>query len=313
MSIKFSSPKGTRMTVKLPVKAAKWTQHEIKCWVRKQLCGAPPAKPKDVGTNTHLGWPEVKQYADQMLELSSGFGGLIINGKWHMPDFVAPFTRSKYQWGKDSTGHDQTVMSDLGDRKITQKKEDTNKRFWDAVSDFVGWYNQTDMKNEHNGGHMWKAGREMLKILELSNDSYFINEENLFYSIAQWGDGHPKNGYGATQLNRCIDVYKWIGDVDDHPAFKHRTTPLMKLMMWRTDASRQDNLFNAFDSGPLQGITDSQLNWVFAKEDSPPNADFKLSDDDWNEMLQLRERIANSTENSEDGVRLREILDKASE
>jgi len=311
--IKFSPPKGTRKKVKLPTKATSWTQHEIKCWVREQLGGAPPARPKDIETNTHLKWSEVKQYAGQILELSSGFGGLIINGGWEMPDFVAPFTRSKYEKGKDSTGHDQTMMSDLGDRNLTELKAETSERFWGAVRDFVDWYNQTDMKNEHNGGHMWKAGREMLKILELSNDSYFINEENLFYSIAQWGDGHPKNGYGSSQLNRCIDVYKWIGDVDEHPAFKHRTTPLMKLMMWRTDASRQNNLFNAFDSGPLQGITDNQLNWVFASADSQPNRDFKLSSDDWNEMLQLREQIANGTENSGDGERLREILDGASE
>ena len=72
-------------------------------------------------------------------------------------------------------------------------------------------------------------------------------------------------------------------------------------------------MFNAFDSGPLQGITDNQLNWVFASADSQPNGDFKLSSDDWNEMLQLREQIANGTENSGDGERLREILDGASE
>jgi len=296
MSMKPSRPMPARETVRLPKEASNWTQHQIQEWCRKKLCGAPPAIPKEENSGADIDWKQVKNYAGRKLSLKSHFPGLIFNGKFIHSSPTLPMTK---KGSRSKGGH--IGMDNITDVSKVKSNLDVLDQFWKMIEELIEWYNQVDSKNYSKPClMMWKAGKRMNEIMEQANSSAdweLITKDSMRYSVAAWGVGHPKNGYGETQLEQCLKLYHWLPDADEsHPILQHRTTPIMKLFMAESkDSDRRMNLFNAYDSGPLKGLRDEQLNWALglSKRSFPHPSR-------WDELRELCDTIADGGSLSND-------------
>ena len=295
--MKFVKPKFPRGEYKLPSEAAKWTVHQVQVWCRERLGGAPPSNPIEVGSDEEIKWNEVKLYAGRKIKLRTNFKGIISDDSFQM-EHTLPMTHSGT---RGSGGH--VGLDNIGDVLAVGKNIEVLEKFWNMIQELVDWYNQVDMKNHPNpSGMMWKAGEEMHEIMSRTNTDFteelmLVTPDNMRYSVAAWGVGHAKNGYGETQLEQCLKLYHWLPDADEsHPILKHRTTPIMKLIMAESnDPSRRMNLFNAYDSGPLSGLDDKQLDWALGlSEGSFPHPDR------WDELRELGDTIADGGSLSND-------------
>jgi hypothetical protein len=242
-----------------------------------------------------LKWGEVKHYAGRKIRLRTNFKGLIIDNEFRM-EHTLPMSQAGT---RSSGGH--VGLDNIGDVSAVADNIDGLEKFWGMVKGLVDWYNQVDMKNRPNpSGMMWKAGKEMHGIMHQTNSGSseeLVTQDNMRYSVYAWGVGHPKNGYGVTQLEQCLKLYYWLPDADEsHPILQHRTTPIMKLIRAESkDSDRRTNLFNAYDSGPLKGLSDEQLTWALGlSEDLFPNPDR------WDELRALGDTIAGGGSLSDD-------------
>ena len=293
-------------TFPLPEEAKKWTVHEIQVWCREMLCGAPPANPIDPQNDIELKWTEIKSYAGRRLSLHSNFPGLIMNGVFRMAaDGTSPMTANMRTRDLAS----DSILQNIADGEKVVSLEEANEMFWSGIENLVDWYNQEDMKGCHNGKMMWETGKEMFNLQKNVNEKLgtdYVREVNLYYSIEQWGIGHPKNGYGKRQLYCCLEMYKWLGEENlDHPIMESRTNPVMKLMMKEGDnRERRMNLFMAYNSGSLMGVNDEQFGWILGMSESTyPDSNH------WNILQNYREKIAEGRDLSEqENVDLRKLL-----
>ena len=274
-------------TYLLPKEASRWTIHEIKIWCRKKLCGAPPANPIDTQSGIELKWPEVKRYAGNRLSLRSNFSGLIINNVFEMAD-TAPLTGGK----KARSSPTDSILQNIANPDKINALEEANELFWKGVKELVDWYNRDNMQGRHDVGMMWRVGKEMLDIKQEVNEKMgyeYVTESNLRYSIEEWGIGHEKRGYTNQQVSHCLETYKWLQeDHGNHPIMKHRTNPIMKLIQMESkDRERRMNLFMAYHSGPLKGLTDDQFGWALRQSPSTyPNLE------KWDKILEYNQKIA---------------------
>ena len=252
-------------TFQLPEEAKKWTIHEIQIWCRKNLCGAPPAKPRDPQNNIELKWKEVGGYAGKRIDLHSEFAGLIMNDIFHMArEGTPPMT----QYGARSKGSD-SILQNITDPDIINSLEEVNVLFWNGVEELVEWYNPDKMKHRHTVEMSWRAGKEMhdLKnnINEKIGDEYVTNS-NLRHSVEKWGVG--LRGYTNHQINNCIAVYRWLGESNsNHPIMKYKVNPINKLLN-EPDLDRRMNLFQAYHCGPLNGLKGTKLSWAVGLEEN---------------------------------------------
>ena len=305
--MKFVRPRFPREEVRLPKEATKWTVHQVQVWCREKLCGAPPANPIEVGPDEEIKWKEVKLYAGRKIKLRTNFKGLIIDNEFQM-EHTLPMSQS----GTRSIGG-HVGLDNIGDVSAIEDNIDGLEKFWSMVKDLVDWYNQVDMKNHlRPSGMMWRAGKEMHDIKYEANSGFdfeIVTDDNMRYSVKAWGVGHPKNGYGETQLEQCLKLYHWLPDADEsHPILQHRTTPIMKLIRAESkNSDRRMNLFNAYDSGPLKRLSDEQLNWALGlSEGSFPHPDR------WDELRDLCDTIADGGSLSDDQTgTLKSILSEA--
>jgi hypothetical protein len=296
-------PKGT---YPLPEEAKGWTVHEIKIWCRKKLCGAPPANPIDPQNDIELKWNEVKLHAGKRISLHSNFPGLIMNDVFNMAtEGTPPMTANK----KTRELSSDSILQNITNSDMVVGLEGANDMFWSGVKNLVDWYNQEDMKDRHNGKMMWQAGKEMLNLQQNVNKklgSDYVREVSLYYSIEQWGVGLTKNGYGKRQLYCCLEMYKWLGEENlDHPIMESRTNPVMKLMMKEGEnRERRMNLFLAYNSGPLMGMSDEQFGWMLGMSENTFPTPGR-----WNDLQSLREKIAKGEDLSEEElVNLQSIM-----
>ena len=302
--MKFVRPKFPREEVRLPKEAAKWTVHQVQLWCREKLCGAPPANPIEVGPDEEIKWKEVKLYAGRKIKLRTNFKGLIIDDEFQM-EHTLPMSQSGT---RRSGGH--VGLDNIGDVSAVGDNIDGLEKFWGMVKDLVDWYNQVDMKNHSNPSKMmWKAGKEMREIMHQTNSGFteeLVTQDNMRYSVASWGVGHKKNGYGEAQLMQCLRLYDWLSDADEnHLVFQHRTTPIMKLLMAPLNTSeRRMNMFNSYHSGVFEGLSDEHLNWVLGlSENSFPHPN------KWGELRELCDTIAGGADlSSEQESTLKSIL-----
>ena len=204
-----------------------------------------------------------------------------------------------------------SILQNIADGETVVSLEEANRTFWSGIENLVDWYNQEDMKGCHNGKMMWEAGKEMFNLQQNVNEilgTDYVKEVNLYYSIEQWGIGHPKNGYGKRQLYCCLEMYKWLGEENlDHPIMESRTNPVMKLMMKEGDnRERRMNLFIAYNSGSLMGVNDEQFGWILGMSESTyPDSN------NWNILQNYRGKIAEGRDLSEqENVDLRKLLKK---
>jgi hypothetical protein len=192
---------------------------------------------------------------------------------------------------RESGGH--IGMDNISDVSQVKSNIEVLDRFWEMVEELVEWYNKVDSKNYSKPCLiMWRAGKRMHEIMEQANSSAdweLITKDNMRYSVAAWGVGHPKNGYGVVQLEQAMRLYHWLPDADEsHPILQHRTTPIMKLFRAESkDSDRRMNLFNTYESGPYKGLSDQQLTWALGlSEGSFPHPDR------WDELRELCDTIA---------------------
>ena len=278
----------------VPEDVKKWTIHEIQVWCRGKLDGAPPAKPIDSENGLELKWNEVKLYTGKKIKLHSNFKGLIINNKFEMA-YTAPMTVDGETRKQDSS----QTLDNITDPDKLINLQDVNARFWSSVKDLVDWYNVEKMRNCHTGEMMWRAGKEMDIIQQTANeklDLKYVAPVNLYYSIQEWGIGHEKNGYGKQQLQKNLEMYQWLGNSSEkHPIMKHRTNPIMKLIMMEgSDRTRRMNMFTAYDSGPLKGLSDQKFGWAIGMSENTFPTPGR-----WNDLQSLREKIAKGEDLSE--------------
>jgi hypothetical protein len=256
----FTPPKRPDGAFRLPKNAINWNRDKIESWCREKLCGAPPSKPKQADTGIELEWRDVKMYAGRNLKLSTSFKGLVMGGVFERA-VQPPMTRK----GSKKTSSEESLLNNISDIKKTNVIEEKSLSFWDEVEALVGWYNRYEMKGVHTAKEMWRAGEAMQAIKENANkgiDFEFVGDTHLYYSIEAWGTGI--GGYRAVSMIHSLELYRWLREEgSEHPFLKHRTSPTMKFIMAEHgNRERRYNLFSAFDSGPLKGVSDLQLEWV---------------------------------------------------
>lgn len=299
----FTPPKRPDGVFRLPKDAINWNRDKIESWCREKLCGAPPSKPKQADTGIELEWKDVKTYAGRNLELSTSFKGLVI-GEVFERAIQPPLDRK----GSKNTSGEDSLLDNISDVDKVKEIEEKSENFWNDIEALVLWYNRHEMKDCHTAKDMWRAGEAMQAIKENANkgiDYDFVGDTHLYYSIEAWGIGI--GGYRAYSLIQSLELYRWLREEgSEHPFLKHRTSPTMKFIMAenRENHKRRYNLFSAFDSGPLRGISDLQLEWVLGMSlASFPHQD-RLE-----ELQSIRETLAcgNSLSAEEEDV-LRELL-----